>query len=236
MTATIGESKSILVARETLSTERRRAMFELMQRHFEGVSETQFRNDLEEKNWVLLIEKMGRLVGFTVLAIYESCFQGERILVVYSGDTIVAPEAWNSTALARGWIAAVNTLRPKGNQQKCFWLLLTSGFRTYRFLPVFWKEFYPTFNSPAVRPAMVDHLARERFGGQYLAENGIVRFPRPQRLAGELKTIPEGRLNDPHIACFIARNPGWASGDELVCLTELSEENLTRAGRRMLRD
>jgi hypothetical protein len=31
------------------------------------------------------------------------------------------------------------------------------------------------------------------------------------------------------------RNPGHADGDELVCLAELSDANLTAAGRRMVR-
>ena len=38
----------------------------------------------------------------------------------------------------------------------------------------------------------------------------------------------------PHIAFFLATNPGHVRGDELVCLTELCDENLTRAGRRMI--
>jgi hypothetical protein len=48
-----------------------------------------------------------------------------------------------------------------------------------------------------------------------------------------LDELPSGRLADPHIAFFLERNPGWKEGDELVCLTEIAEENLTRAGRRM---
>ena len=60
------------------------------------------------------------------------------------------------------------------------------------------------------------------------------RFAQPQKLRGALKTVPDGRANDPHVAFFLAQNPGHAKGDELVCLTELSDENLTRAGRRMV--
>ena len=41
-------------------------------------------------------------------------------------------------------------------------------------------------------------------------------------------------MNDPHVAFFLKRNPGHGDGDELVCLTELSDDNLTRAGRRMV--
>lgn len=210
-------------------------MFHLLAHHFEGVAPIQFTRDLAEKNWVILIRRGGELVGFSTLLIYESSFAGEPVSVVYSGDTIVAPEAWGSSALARGWITAVNQLRERYPRGKYYWLLLTSGFRTYRFLPVFWREFFPRMDalSPTAIQRLRDHLAVERFGGQYDAKSGIVRFHKPQRLQGVLKKVPVERAADPHVAFFLAQNPGHVHGDELVCLTELCAENLTAAGRRV---
>ncbi|MFH7029318.1 MAG: hypothetical protein ACHBN1_28975 [Heteroscytonema crispum UTEX LB 1556] len=52
-------------------------------------------------------------------------------------------------------------------------------------------------------------------------------------LRGCLKGIPQERLQDPHIQFFALHNPGHLQGDELVCLTEICEENLTPAGKRM---
>jgi hypothetical protein len=232
----VAETRSVLIARHEVSREWKRAMFELLRRHFEGVSEAQFTLDLSEKNWVLLLLREERVVGFSTFAVYESCFQDETLTVLYSGDTIVAPEAWNSTALPRGWISAVRTIRDQKPLQRCIWLLLTSGFRTYRLLPVFWREFYPSLQNSMEMPKLLEHLARERFGEQYLHERGVVRFAQPQRLAGQLQDVPPGRLRDPHIGFFLKRNPGWIEGDELVCLTELHDENLTPAGRRMVRE
>jgi hypothetical protein len=210
-------------------------MFNLLRKHFDGVNEAQFTLDLSGKNWVLLLQREDRLMGFSTFAVEESNFNGETFTVLFSGDTIVSPEAWNSTALSRGWISAVRKIRERKPFQRCVWLLLTSGFRTYRFLPVFWREFYPSFQSPVAKPALLDHLARERFGKQYLLKEGVVRFAQPQRLSGQLKDLPPGRRLDPHIDFFLKRNPGWVEGDELVCLTELRDANLTPAGRRMLR-
>jgi benzoyl-CoA reductase/2-hydroxyglutaryl-CoA dehydratase subunit BcrC/BadD/HgdB len=50
-----------------------------------------------------------------------------------------------------------------------------------------------------------------------------------------LAEVPDGRRDDPHVAYFLQQNPGWREGDELVCLTEIDDENLTVAGRRMIR-
>ena len=130
--------------RDELTPSQTDEMFQLLAKHFDGVTQKQFARDLAEKNWAVLIRRDARLVGFTTLLVYESTFEGEPVSVVYSGDTIVASEAWGSTALARGWITAVNQLRERYPRGKYYWLLLTSGFRTYRFLPVFWREFFPS--------------------------------------------------------------------------------------------
>jgi hypothetical protein len=225
-----------LVRREDLTEAEREAMYGLLAGHFEGVTRERFAADLAEKTWALLLEDEGGLRGFSTLLLYESAPPGEEVCtVVYSGDTIVDPAAWRSAALPRCWIAAVRRLREEHPKGRLWWLLLTSGFRTYRFLPVFWKDFWPRWDAPTPpeEQARLDFLATEKLGRLYIKEWGIVRFPQPQRLRGELAEVPEGRLADPHVAFFLEKNPGWAAGDELACLTEISEENLTAAGRRM---
>ena len=225
-----------LLPRESLSVSQRDEMFALLSTHFEGVTRFQFERDLAEKNWVVEIRRGARLLGFSTLLVRAARHGGRPITVVYSGDTIVAPEAWSSPALARAWIAAVNELRAPFPERRCYWLLLTSGFRTYRFLPVFWREYYPRHDAltPAGRQRLLTELAQAQYGSSYDAMASVVRFPKPQRLRGTLGIVPPGRSADEHVAFFLSRNPGHENGDELVCLTEISDANLTRAGRRMI--
>jgi hypothetical protein len=227
-----------LVARADLSRADRAAMHGLLDRHFAGVTREQFDRDLAEKNWALLLhDPDGALVGFSTMLVYETRVDDAPVSVVCSGDTIVDPSAWGAPTLPREWIAAVNRLRasayPNG---PLYWLLITSGFRTYRLLSTFWRTFYPRFDAPtpADQQRLLDVLAAERFGGAYDAASGIVRFARPQVLRPHLAGIPPQRLDDPHVAFFAQRNPGHARGDELACLCELAESNLTRAGQRMV--
>ena len=210
-------------------------MFGLLWQHFDGVSTEQFQRDLAEKNWVLLIERSDRLVGFSTVLAYETSFAGTPYSIIYSGDTIVAPEAWNSSTLPRTWIESVAKLREIYPRGPYLWMLITSGFRTYRFLPLFWRGFFPRFDLPTPPhwKRLMDHLAAERFDQQYNPAKGVVQFKKPQRLRRIALEIPGGRLEDPHIAFFASRNSGYAEGDELVCLAELAPENLTAAGRRM---
>ncbi|MGH8045868.1 MAG: hypothetical protein ACREKL_01360, partial [Chthoniobacterales bacterium] len=171
------------------------------------------------------------------LLVSEVVFVEQPLTVIYSGDTIVSREGWGSPSLARNWIASVNHLRREFPSRPCHWLLLTSGFRTYRFLPVFWREFFPRFDCPTPpdRQRLLDFLAEIHYGSLYDSSAGVVRFPSPQRLRGTLGHVPVGRDTDAHVACFLAKNPGHIDGDELVCLTEISEGNLTPAGVRMVR-
>jgi hypothetical protein len=113
-----------------------------------------------------------------------------------------------------------------------YWLLITSGFRTYRFLPVFWKEFWPRHDSPAL-PAILIAMASERFGRRYDPAAGIVRLAAPQVLRNGLAEIPPSRLGNPHVQFFARVNPGHARGDELACLCPLTRANQTPAGCKL---
>ena len=233
---TLTREMSGLLPRASLSATERAEMFGLLTRHFDGVTRRQFDRDLDAKNWVIAVRRDRRLVGFTTLLVRATHAHGEPITAIYSGDTIMSPEAWGTPTLARAWIAAVNLLRADHPGRRCFWLLLTSGFRTYRFLPVFWREFFPRCDAPT--PCGIEslrlQLAHENYGELFDASTGIVRFPEPQRLRGELARIPEGRRGNADVAFFLTQNPGHAEGDELVCIAEICDENLTAAGRRMI--
>jgi hypothetical protein len=224
-----------LVPRAKLLPAQKAEMFELLAQHFDGVTAEQFGRDLAEKSLALLLEREDKLVGFSTLLAYTTLFEGSTVNVIYSGDTIVTPDAWGTTALPRAWVAGVDALRASMPPGRCFWLLLTSGFRTYRFLPVFWREFFPRFDVPTPPDLrrLLEQLGRERFCAQFLPTPGIVRFASPQKLRESLKEVPAGREHDPHVSFFLSRNPGCVNGDELVCLTELCPENLTAAGRRI---
>lgn len=229
--------KANLVRTEKLSLEDQDAMYFLLSSHFGGVKREVFEADLDQKNWVILLQdnESNALKGFSTLLMYETEFEGEILAVVYSGDTIMDPSAWSSSALSRAWIASVNKLRQEYPRGRLYWLLISSGYRTYRFLPTFWNEFYPRYDAstPERTEKLMKSLAGGLFGKFYDEESGVVRFPHPHVLRDGLRGIPEERLKDAHINFFQTQNPGHMQGDELICLTEICEENLTLAGRRM---
>jgi hypothetical protein len=240
MTAINIESRIVAqtCAPSELALAERDEMLALLRRHFDGVTRDGFDRDLAEKNVVLTLRdsSTGALTGFSTMLVYETSIGGSPVSVVCSGDTISDPSTWNSAALPREWIAAVNRLRGAYPNGPYYWLLITSGFRTYRLLSTFWQRFYPRYDQPSSprEKRLLDSLTAERFRDGYDASSGIVRLERPQVLRPHLCGIPPRRMDDPHVAFFAQRNPGHTRGDELACLCELSEDNLTRAGRRMV--
>lgn len=226
-----------LVEIASLSIAETDAMYALLNHYFLGVKPDHFMADLRQKNWVLLLSdtKTDVLQGFTTILIRQTEFLRAPVTVVYSGDTIVDPRVWGSSALPKAWVQAINQLRQRYSQGRFYWLLICSGYRTYRFLPVFAKTFYPRHDqlTPPDVMALMDFLARSQYHSAYDAPTGIIRLAHPQRLRPGLDGIPAGRLGDPHIAFFQRMNPGHEAGDELVCIAEVTESNLTAAGRRI---
>ncbi len=225
------------VAVNRLSSQERGEMLVLLDQHFYGVDPQLFEADLAEKDQVLMLREEGgrTLKGFSTLLFYTTHFAGERIHIIFSGDTIVDPSAWSSPVLAQGWMGAVRAVHSTLVEGKLYWFLISSGFRTYRFLSIFCKIFFPHHQipTPTQQQELIHHLAAQRFGQDYKPELGIVRFPHPYPLRDHLAGIPEARRSDPHVRFFERVNPGYQQGDELVCLAEFSETNLTRAGRRL---
>ena len=214
----------------------RASMYDLFCQQFDGVSFDVFNRDLERKNWVLLLQdEYGLLCGFSSMDIYDVEVDDQVISVVYSGDTVVNSETWSDSALSYYWMGAIDYLRRLYRKERLYWFLLVSGYRTYRFLPVYSATFYPRHDkdTPDDVQLIMDTVASERFGKNHNPETGIVRLDAPAVLKDRYRGIPENRLSDPHIAYFARRNPGHENGDELVCFAILAEDELTRLGRRM---
>ncbi len=214
------------------------AMRALLDRHFTGVDAAVFAEDLAAKTHVLrLFDEAGQLVGFSTLDHRLCELDGARAAVLYSGDTIVDPSAWASASLGAVWVAAVLELhRAEAGDAPLWWLLLTSGVRTHRYLGACCRRYHP---APEGRDdpraaALLPHLARARFGDAFDADAGVVRLRHPHRLRPHLAEVPSRLAVDAHTRVFLARNPGHEFGDELVSLCQLDESNLSPAGSRAL--
>ncbi|MBM3266203.1 MAG: hypothetical protein FJZ01_01025 [Candidatus Sericytochromatia bacterium] len=223
----------------TLTPGARDRMFDLLAQHFEGVSRPTFDRDLAEKQWVVMLrdQQTGELQGFSTLMILDAIVQGTPIRAMFSGDTIVHRDYWGEPELATVWGNFVLSLIGTQDGVRFYWFLISKGYRTYKFLPVYFERFYPRHDQPTPKfeADVLRTLAERKFPGLYRPERGVIRFEkRRDRLKPDLAGVNDLRLADPHIRFFLERNPGYINGDELACVAELSEDNLRPIARRIL--
>jgi hypothetical protein len=222
-----------------LTAGQRDEMFALMDRHYANVHRDVFEADLAEKRWVILLgdPTVDRLCGFSTQVLLDATVAGRPVKVLFSGDTIVSREHWGDRALSHVWGRLALSLMDAHPGAELYWLLLSKGYRTYRFLPIFFHKFYPRHDAPTPpwARAVLDAVAGQRYPEQYDATAGVVRTtPWQYRLREDLAGVTPERLKDPHVHFFQLRNPGHTRGDELCCLAPLTRENFTAAAYRVI--
>ncbi|MBL8172914.1 MAG: hypothetical protein JNJ50_32615 [Acidobacteria bacterium] len=221
-----------------LSAEEQTQMYDLLAHYFANTTRRQFQQDLAEKEWAILLRETatGNIQGFSTLMRLSLTIAAQPLVVFFSGDTIIRREFWGETALPRLWGKHVFSLADQIHNARVYWFLICSGYKTYRYLPLFFREFYPSCaqTTPPHIKQLLDELGGAKFGAEYDAEHGVIRFQQAAPLQAGVAEITPQRLKDPHIAFFAAANPGHLNGDELACLAELSRANLTSAGARFV--
>lgn len=211
------------------------AMRRLLAIHFENVTDAAFEADLAEKESVLVLrDAAGAVRGFSTLLRLVVEIDGAPVVAYFSGDTLVDRGAWGTPALAQAWSRHVFARAAADAPTPAYWFLIASGYKTYRFLPTFFRTFHPTPTEPTPPDVqrLLDTLARARYGDRYA--DGVVRLAHATPLRAGVADIDARRRADPFVAFFERANPGHADGDELACLTRIDPDNVTAAGRRML--
>jgi hypothetical protein len=231
-----------IVPRSLLSPAEREEMYRLFAAYFTGTNRQTFAADLGEKETVFLLRDSvsGQIQGFSTSMHLSARIEDQEVVAFFSGDTIIARDYWGDSLLSKLWSQTVfsqadliTLARPR---TRVYWYLICSGYRTYRFLPVFFREYWPRISAPTpqYQQKILDVLGRQKYGDQYLIGAGIVRLASATPLRSGVSDITEQRLTDPQVAFFVRKNPEHAHGDELACLTEITRSNLTKAGQRMV--
>jgi hypothetical protein len=232
-----------LLARLTTTADvtpgQRDAMFALMDRHYANVRRDVFDADLVEKPWVILITEPAscELCGFSTQMLLDTAVNGRPIKALFSGDTIIDRSHWGDPALAHVWGRLALSLIDAHPNAELYWFLISKGYKTYRFLPLFFHEYYPRPDEPTPLwvKDVIDALASARYPDDYDAQAGVIRAgPSQYRLRQGLADVTPQRLRDADVRFFHQRNPGHDRGDELCCLAPLTRGNFTAAAYRVI--
>ena len=227
----------LIVAPADLTAAQREQMFDLFATHYACVSRQSFDADLVAKTWVILLHDEARVIrGFSTQEIYTFVYAGQDQRILFSGDTIIAPAYWGSQELVRGWCAVTARMLAAAGSTPCYWFLISKGYRTYLYLPLFFLTYYPHHQGDdADLKPLLDTVARAKFGNAYNPTSGLIRFDETHgQLTEALTEIPSKRSDDPAVQFFLERNPDFAQGVELACLAPLTLSNTHRLGRSLL--
>jgi hypothetical protein len=215
----------------------RKQITELYLSYFDGSSKEQVISDLEKKTEILLVYFEDALVGFSTLELYDFEWENSLIQVLYSGDTIVDQAHWGQQALAFAWIANLGKLKRDRPDVPLYWFVILKGHRTFKFLPAFGKSFYPhwSIDRSDLKP-LVDALASQKFGSDYNPQTGIVEFAESRgHLNPDIAYPTENEKAKDSVRFFLEKNPNYLRGHELVCLCEISEQNMKPLTKRIFR-
>ena len=216
-------------------------MFQLMHQCYDNVSQETFTKDLLDKHWVLMIRsaETGKVVGFSTQKLRELEIAGKACSILYSGDTVMQRKYWGKRELLLAFACLVDALMQRAKGEKFYWFLISKGYKTYHFLPVMFREFYPNKDCsiPDDVKQVLDYLGAEVGGNLFDPELGVIEsqggwYVLKEDIA-EMTTL---RTKDPHAQFFIQLNPGFPRGDELCCLAELNTDNYTKVALRLLRN
>ncbi len=132
-----------LVPREALPVEDALRLHMLMETCCDHVSFERFSEDLERKDWVLLLhDSSGIIQGFSTLALNPCGLNGSNYDILYSGDTVIHPKHWGGQALVQGFFNTAGSILAN-RRRPLYWYLLTKGHRTYMYLPLFFRQYFP---------------------------------------------------------------------------------------------
>lgn len=229
--------KPIIARLSKVTDEQKESMFALHGRYFSNVRREAFFHDMNEKDWVIILKEGQEIAGFSTLQIIRLSVKGVDRIFLFSGDTIVDRAHWRDSMLAGCFGHFMLRLISEHPGAPLYWFLISKGYRTYRFLPVFFNRYYPVYSGEMIDEdaELLQAVATHKFGDAYDPVSGLVRLGgHTDRLRPEMCEIPEGRALDPHVRFFLERNPAYFMGDELACIAEISKANLNRYAWRVI--
>jgi hypothetical protein len=224
-----------IVAASEVDAGLRARLFAIYAAHYDAVEVRRFAADLAAKDYVILLEQDGEPMGFSTVAYFDFFpASGGPVKVLFSGDTVIDRSAWGEQGLSRSFAQLAGALHARAPQMPLYWLLISKGHRTYRYLHLFARRYFPSAEGEQDALArLAREIASQRFGADYDPAKGVIDFGASRgHLKDALADIPPHVAGRPEAAYFLRRNPGYRAGHELVCLAPLAPDNLRSVVRQ----
>ncbi|NOT80248.1 MAG: hypothetical protein HOP07_14735 [Bacteriovoracaceae bacterium] len=202
-------------------------MFKLFEIFYENVSFDRFKVDLSAKTKVIiLLDKEKKIQGFSTFYDFDFFHHKKDIRVLFSGDTIIAPDYWGTSALTMEFLKNMILLKLKYPFRPVWWFLISKGYKTYLLLANNFLEYYPRFDrgTPGEHQELIASLSEKFYPGKFNSHTGVIEFEanEHEHLKESIAPITNELMEKyPKIKFFNFQNPGWRKGDELACIGEV---------------
>ncbi len=211
-----------------LSEADRSVMFALMQTYYAHTEKTEFLQDLQDKDDVIILRERAtdRIVGFSTLKYFDLSHIKSQAWGVFSGDTIVEQSYWGATALQKTFLLHLSRWKLRNRGRQLYWFLISKGYKTYLLMANNFPLHYPRIeeSTPALYQQMMDEVYQQLYPDTYAAEQNLIRNAGKSYHLKEGVAAPQAGLIQafPRIRFFVERNPLWHEGDELACIAEMN--------------
>ena len=203
-------------------------MFEILNKYYEHVTEEQFLADLHKKNAVIVMmdRATNRIQGFSTILDVRMRVNGKNVIGAFSGDTIVERAYWGQGTLGKAFLAYMLKQKLKNPFKTFYWFLISKGYKTYLLMANNCPTHYPRHEgaTPFEITDIMNAFYTELYPKQYDPMAGVIAFNGPAcHLKSGVAAI-EKKLTDenPRVAFFESKNPGWERGDELACVATIT--------------
>ncbi len=214
-----------------LSDKDKKRMFELMDLFYENIVWEIFLSDLEEKDFcILLFDESEIIYGFSTQKIIQVTGDFGVVHGVFSGDTIVHKDYWNSHHPLFSIFGRFFEEYSR-NYEEFYWFIICKGYKTYKILPTFFDSFYPNYEekTPELAQSII-HSFGKSYHKDYNPKTGVVEYnDTKDKLRTGVADVSVRQLKNLHTAFFCESNPYHAAGHDLVCITSLKKYNYQKA-------
>ncbi len=211
-------------------------LYQLMNSFYDDLTSEAFYRDLDNKDHcILLLNQFGSIVGFSTQVSISLEVEGRQVAGVFSGDTIIHPDYWGSLELFK--VFTKQYILGRNKADSIYWFLISKGYKTYKMLPLFFNEFYPNYRveTPEFEQKLMNEFGKTYYPEEYNLNTGVIHYKGiKDKLKEGVADVTERQLKDPDVAFFLRANPEYGIGNDLVCVTYLSEDNLNYTAKRLL--
>ena len=212
------------------------AMYAIMAQFYDDTQEAVFRRDFLGKDYCLVLyHETDGIVGFTTQKVMELDVNGKRVSGIFSGDTIIHKDYWGDIELFKVWARFWFEFAER--YEELYWFLICKGYKTYRIMPLFWTEYYPSYRgeTPAYEQSIIDAYAAALYPDEYNPESGVIEYRSVKdKLKAGVADVGEREMKNRDVAFFCRANPDYAKGNDLACLAKIDKAMLKKRAAELL--